>query len=64
VVLGVVDRLDGAVAALIATCGEQLEQPPNGRSHRRPACATPLTMLDALARRGVSIARFGEPDAA
>lgn len=30
VVLGVVDRLEGAVAALIATCGEQLEQPPNG----------------------------------
>ena len=63
VVLGVVDRLDGAAAALIATCGEQLDQPPTG-AVTAGQLAPPLTMLDALARRGVSIARFGEPDAA
>ncbi|MBK6970585.1 MAG: hypothetical protein IPH29_16115 [Candidatus Microthrix sp.] len=63
VVLGVVDRLEGAVAALIATCGEQLEQPPNG-AVTAGQLAPPRTMLDSLARRGVSIARFGEPDSA
>ena len=63
VLLGVVDRLDAATAALIASCGEQLAQAP-ARAVTAGQLASPVTMLDALARRGVSIARFGEPDAA
>ena len=63
VLLGVVDRLDAAAAALIATCGEHLQQAPAG-AVTAGQVASPITMLDGLARRGVSIARFGEPDGA
>lgn len=65
VVLGVVDRLEAAVAALIATCGEQLvAQPGLTGGITAGQLASPVVMLDCLARRGVSIARFGEPDIA
>lgn len=65
VVLGVVDRLEAAVAALVAVCGERLVA-PDARSLTGGVTAGQLgssvNLLDALARRGVSIARFGEPD--
>jgi len=61
----VVDRLEGAVAALVAVCGERLMS-PDGRALGGGVTAGELgssvAMLDSLGRRGVTIARFGEPD--
>ena len=65
VVLGVVDRIEAATAALAATCGELLV---SGGAERRSCAITAgqvapsVSMLKVLARRGVTIARFGQLD--
>ncbi|MEZ5373521.1 MAG: hypothetical protein R2704_12465 [Microthrixaceae bacterium] len=64
VVLGVVDRLEGAVAALVAVCGERLmsrEGRTLGGGVTAGELGSSVAMLDSLGRR-VTIARFGEPD--
>ncbi|MEZ5381503.1 MAG: hypothetical protein R2754_06865 [Microthrixaceae bacterium] len=61
VLLGVVDRVDGATAALMASCGNQLVARGDQLTGTLTAgqVAPSVVMLAALAERGVSVARFG-----